>query len=239
MFGQTSRADQSVAALIGSKYRSDDEIAIREAVEAWGRPRYPGCRIIHELVVGRGEARADIVFVTETHIAAVEIKSAHDYGTRLMNQASLFRLAVPELWLVADHARHLKDFELIRYLIPTIGICEAVTDKTRDKPHRDKAIEIRCDAQQFVHHDWSMLQLLWVEELLFETGHAKVFQGKRANHNQLVTAMLMLSPEERLRAVCRQLRARNFMWRADPPILDPSVTWHGRPEQSETALPME
>src|SRR4029077_15908563 len=39
-------------------YRSDNGTQIREAVEAWGRHRWPNARVVHELVMGRGAVRS-------------------------------------------------------------------------------------------------------------------------------------------------------------------------------------
>jgi hypothetical protein len=85
-------------------YRSDNELKIREAVEAWGRPRWPNARVVHELVMGRGAVRADVAFITPNHIAMVEIKSDRDDTDRLLHQAGMFRAAVPELWIASSHS---------------------------------------------------------------------------------------------------------------------------------------
>jgi hypothetical protein len=85
-------------------YRSDNELKIREAVEAWGRPRWPNARVVHELVMGRGAVRADVAFITPNHIAVVEIKSDRDDTDRLLHQAGMFRAAVPELWIASSHS---------------------------------------------------------------------------------------------------------------------------------------
>jgi hypothetical protein len=45
-----------------------------------------------------------------------------------------------------------------------------------------------------------------------------VWQDKGGMHARLVEAMLRLGPAERLAAVCRQMRARDALWRADPPV---------------------
>jgi hypothetical protein len=85
-------------------YRSDNELKMREAVEAWGRPRWPNARVVHELVMGRGAVRADVAFITPNHIAVVEIKSDRDDTDRLLHQAGMFRAAVPELWIASLHS---------------------------------------------------------------------------------------------------------------------------------------
>src|ERR1700744_4814549 len=106
------------------RYRSDEEIKIRDAVEPWLRERVPGCRIIHELNVGQGQARADIVAVGTDTFHSVEIKSSYDGTSRLMLQAGFFSLCSPFLWIVAA-TEHLGDVDMISYLLPHVGVIEA------------------------------------------------------------------------------------------------------------------
>jgi hypothetical protein len=46
----------------------------------------------------------------------------------------------------------------------------------------------------------------------------RVWQGKYGTSAKLVSALLKLSHHEQVAAVCRQLRGRDALWRADPPI---------------------
>jgi hypothetical protein len=200
-------------------YRSQDELKMREAVETWGRAKWPTARVIHELVMDRGTVRADVAFATEDHLAAVEIKSNQDETHRLLHQAGMFRLAVPELWIASAH-RHAKDAELIRYLMPSIGI--ALCDRVDSLgPTPDLRLDIEYQAQQFMPWPEATLSLLWVSELADEVMRHGIHHNnlKRATHGSLVKAMLKLEWRDQIAAVCRQLRARNFGWRADPPIL--------------------
>ena len=182
-----------------------DTRLIREAVIEWGRFRWPGARVMHEIVVGRGDARIDVLFVTPDHMAAVEIKSPRDSTTRLLHQAGMFRLCCPELWL-AVAPRHVRDAEMIRYILPSIGIIEA---------HQDgldaMRVEIKHDSLRFVPHRMAMLQVPWVMELAEEAKRANVWHGSYKyppRHSKLVELMHLLSDAECLAAVCRRLRAR-------------------------------
>ena len=61
--------------------RSSEELEIRAAVETWGRAKWPGSRVVHELVTG--SCRIDMAFIQSDHIAGVEIKSSRDRLARL------------------------------------------------------------------------------------------------------------------------------------------------------------
>ena len=111
----------AVEKAVRHQYRSDAEIAMRDVLEDWCRTRYPGARLFHELVMDRGKVRADIAAIQPDHIAAFEIKGPYDSAERLVHQIALYRLAVPELWMVVVD-RHLKDTDLIRYLLPSVGV---------------------------------------------------------------------------------------------------------------------
>lgn len=202
-------------------YRSQDELDMRSAVELWGRSAWPNARQVHELVMDRGKVRADMAMICPTHLVAIEIKSEWDDLSRLMLQVAMFRLATPELWVVC-HERFLKDLDVIRYLIPTMGVIRARREKTYEGPFQ---LEVIHEAQQFVPHPAALLSLCWVAELHYEAVHHLVCGAKVPTHAKLVTALERVSPTEQLASVCRQLRARNALWRADPPVpLPPQPT---------------
>lgn len=199
------------------RYRSDDELAIRDALEPWGRSRWPEARCCHELVMNRGTARADMAFVAPRHLVSIEIKSAWDTTERLIPQIAMFRLATPECWVVVDQ-RHGRDADLVHWLLPTIGVALALREGDRRGPFR---IEVQREPASFVPHPEAMLSLLWVRELLAEATASRLIQrrsSKPPSHRVLIDFMLRLDPAEQLAAVCRQLRARTALWRADPPV---------------------
>ena len=199
-------------------YRSDHELKMRDAVERWGRKKWPLARIVHELVMDRGTVRADMAFISPDHLVAVEIKSEYDNTTRLLHQGGMFRLAVPELWIASPH-RHIADAELIRYLMPSIGVCLTDRDSLIGPLPSTFEIEDVHQAAPFMPWPEACLSLLWVAELAEEASRAKLIQTKsRLSHATLIRAMLKLTWPEQLSAVCRQLRSREAFWRADPPI---------------------
>lgn len=200
-----------------NSYRSQDELDIRVAVDIWGRSRWPDARVVHELVMDRGKVRCDMAFIGPRHLVSIEIKSGYDVAERLMNQVTMFRLATPETWIVVDH-KHLRDTRMIAYLLPSIGIAVAERSRPRDvqSPFR---ITVEQEHSPFVAQPEAMLHLLWTTELRDEAVRFRLPFGKRDTHAKLVKNLLArLTAAEQIEAVCRQLRARNALWRADPPV---------------------
>lgn len=209
-------------------YRSQEEIAIRQGVEDWLRAKHKSARVVHELVVGRGDARADVAAIGTDHFVATEIKSSYDSTSRLMQQACLFRLVAPELWIVAAE-KHVEDTDLVRYLMPSVGVARAKYKLVPRDPKKmwsekdatNVEIEVLHPAKPFKPHPSSMLQLLWVNELWNEASRHRLVMtpsSRPGTHGFLVNKMLKLDPHEQMASVCRQLRARQAQWRADPPI---------------------
>jgi hypothetical protein len=199
-------------------YRSDQEIMIREAVERWGRPKWPTARVLHELVFDRGTARADIAFIEPANIIAIEIKSDRDDTKRLVHQINMFRMAVPELWIISPH-RHIKDAECVRHNIISVGI--GLVDRP---PNPYGPLPDQLDIVERNQAIWDQpipeatLSLLWKAELIDEAQRAGMSTPKSANHAKLVQIMLRLTWDEQIAAVCRQLRARRTLHVSDPPI---------------------
>lgn len=210
------------AEAVRKAYRSPEELLIREKLEAWCRDRWSDARIVHELVMGRGTVRADLAAIAPAHLAAFEIKGPYDDTSRLLHQVAMYRLATPEVWIVtADE--HGDDGRLIRHLMPSVGhirvIGFPVSRAYRVDPDEVELV-VAAEPTPFAPLPDATLSLLWVSELCAEASRARVMQiGARApSHATLVKAMLALTPEEQIAAVCRQLRARDALWRADPPI---------------------
>lgn len=196
------------------RFRSNDELGMRDAVDVWGRARWPAARVVHELVMARGSVRADMAFIEPDHLVSIEIKSVWDYTDRLINQACMFRLATPETWIVVDQ-KHLRDADLVHYLLPSIGVAVA----RRDGEKGPFQIEVhRPHATFYLPNQEAMLSLLWVAELRAEAGLRGLSPTQKMGHAALVKLLLRLPAEERMEAVCRQLRARDALWRADPPV---------------------
>jgi hypothetical protein len=210
-------------------YRSPEELAIRDKLEEWCRARWPDARIVHELVMGRGAVRADLAAITPNHIVVFEIKGPYDDTSRLLHQIGMYRLATPEVWIVTA-SEHDDDGRLIRHLLPSVGHLRvggiSVASMYRVEPER-MSLAVAAEAASFEVLPDALLSLLWVSELAAEAARARVMtirSSKPPSHAALVKAMLKLTPAEQLAAVCRQLRARNAFWRADPPIVEAQVS---------------
>lgn len=208
-------------------HRSNAEIAMREALAHWARARRPSTRILHELVIYRGTVRADIASVCPDHIEAFEIKSPYDDTTRLLHQVGIYQMAVPTVWIVTTD-RYESDAELIRYVMPSIGeirITGSALEKSPFQPidHRELTIEVVAEPRPLKPIAKALLSMPWVEELRTQASeHGLIKSKKPLAHSKLVELMLQLSPEQQMQAVCKALRAREQIARADPPV--PLVT---------------
>ncbi len=199
------------------------EEMMRHGVEAFYRSRWPGARIVHELVMARGSVRADVCAIGRDHLVSGEIKSQYDNTERLINQAAMFRLASPELWLFADE-RHHRDCKIISYLMPSIGyaLCKENDLRLAKLEERLPEWEIVRESAPFRPDPEALLSLIWVAELTEEAIAARIITAPRSkpwSHSALVKRFIEAASEaEILAAVCRQLRARDAEWRADPSI---------------------
>jgi hypothetical protein len=211
--------DSATANAIGRmSYRSSTEIKIRQVLEDWCRKRWPNARLINELVVFRGEARADMAAVEETNLVAFEIKGPNDDTKRLIHQCGMFRLSAPELWVIAA-APHCDDALLMNYLIPSIGIaCINGLPHSRwdDEAVRELTVEVLAEPTTFRPHGFSLLSVLWVDELRNQCKRHRL--ADKGVHAKLVERLnTTLTDEEKIEAVCYELRRRNFVFRSDAP----------------------
>lgn len=205
--------------------RSSDEFVIRKAVEDWGRPLWPDARLVHELVVGRGQCRADMAFIQPAHLIGIEIKSGWDNSSRLMMQSAYFSLACREIWIVID-AKHGDDTEMVHYLMPWLGVIHADVKFPEKYEERKDLTRWTC-ALKTVHEPkphapmpkcW--LEICWRDELYAEAQRHNLQPPAKIRHGDLIDLLLeKLSDEERSVAVCRQLRARDAFWRSDERII--------------------
>lgn len=223
------KAQAAVEKAVRRAYRSDAETAMRDVLEDWCRVRYPGARLFHELVMNRGTVRADVAAIQPDHFAAFEIKGPYDSAERLIHQIAMFRLAVPELWVVST-SRLMADANLVRYLLPSVGVMEirhrdaGESQPFSDSPWRGKvdrtalSVHVVHEPEPFTPHPEALLSLCWVAELRAEAVRHRVWQGKDGTHAALLKAMLRTSPSDQISSVCRQLRGRETLFRADPPL---------------------
>jgi hypothetical protein len=202
-------------------YASRSELALRDGLEAILRQRLPDARIVHELVMGAREVRADVVAIDAAHIAAVEVKGAYDNVSRLMHQVGMFQLCVPEVW-VCCAKEHAEDAKLIRHLLPSIGLIVG-TNLDRHYHRGDKILplelEIESEPVPRAPVPEMMLEMLWAEELRNACSHLRMPVGATMSRPKCISLILeKASTAEIIAATCAQLRARDAVWRADDPI---------------------
>lgn len=186
--------------------RSSEELAMREAVAAWGRARWPSARVVHELVCR--ECRIDMAFISANHLAGIEIKSSKDKLDRLEKQLFTFTRYLPEVWLAIEP----KWGEDAPYGSPRLTV-DLATNKIEVwgqwyKPDRSITAQ--------------MLHLLWRDELAAIAGRKRIDQSKRATIGFLLPLLARkLTGDEIVEEVCRELRGRAaFAAESDPPIWD-------------------
>lgn len=173
---------------------------MRAAVTAWGRARWPGCRVLHELVLG--DRRVDLVFVEERDLHGVEIKSSVDTLARLEAQMKEYQRYLPEVW-VAAAIKWLDHDELGHGNLVTVDSAGAVAQRwplPGRKPARD---ELVCSR---------LLELLWYSEACTIAVRTDVFPVRvqkqiRRGHVLKMLARL-LTGNEIIAEVCACLRAR-------------------------------
>jgi hypothetical protein len=200
--------DQPKAAQKPRRYRGPQEAALRDAVDLWGRARWPDARVCHELVMDRGTVRLDVAFVCPATLVTVELKSGFDTMERAIHQVAMATLASHEVWLICA-GRYAEDMRLIHYLLPNVGIAD------HSGPPGQEEIKVLAEAAPRVPHPVAQASLLWVAELARALG---VGGPRPGSHAQLARRLAALPPEDRDALVCRELRGRNALWRADDPV---------------------
>lgn len=198
------------------------EKPLRDAVDAWMRVRWPDARIVHELIMDRGSIRLDVAAITPDRLIVAELKSWGDTMGRSIHQTGMAFMAAQEVWLITDR-RHRADIDMLQHLLPGLGVAHGSRLGPIESPHlageRAVEIEVCAEAQDTRSHAVAQLSLLWVPELCDEALRHRIKFTKATNHTTLVSDMAerMVANDIR-RAVCRQLRAREARWRADPAI---------------------
>lgn len=198
------------------------ELLLREALETLCRERWPEARIVHELVMGEGKVRADVVAIDAAHIVAFEIKGQYDNTTRLLHQVGMYQLCIPEVWMVVDE-RHADDAKLVRHLLPCVGLIEAPALIGRNSPRVREGVPVTLeivaepDPRPVVPE--MLLRVLWAAELRQCCDEIGAPATARATRAVMVKRLLAhLDGDELIKAACRRLRGRDALWRADAPV---------------------
>jgi len=205
-------------------YAARSELALREALEAFCRNRWHDARIVHEIVMGEGKVRADVAAIGLAHIAAFEVKGAYDDTTRLIHQIGMFQLCVPEVWMVVAE-NHCDDAKLVRHLLPSVGLLVG-SGMDRDYGRKsEKPLELTVIAEAVPRAVVPEMaaRILWADEVRKALTDAGSPVGAKTTRTAALKALLDLaSPAELQTLICKQLRAREAMWRADPAVGAPS-----------------
>ena len=197
-------------------YAARSELALREALETLCRDRWSGARVVHEIVMGEGRVRADVAAIATDHLVAFEVKGRYDNTMRLLHQVGMFQLCMPEVWMVVDD-HHGDDARLVHHLLPSVGVLEAPSLRP---PGGAMELNVVAEAHPRPVVPEMMLRVLWASELrqcCADIGAAVSAKTPRA---RLVAQLLAVADVEALMPlVCRRLRARDALWRADAPVL--------------------
>lgn len=200
-------------------YRAQSELSLRNALEEFCRERWPEARVVHELVMGARQVRADVVALCPAHIAAFEVKGEFDDTTRLLHQVGMYQLCVPEVWMVVPD-RHAADARLIRHLLPSVGLLIGTGLVKHPGYARGEPVTLTVEAEAAPRPvvPEMMLEMLWAAEMGAVCGRTGIAMSKRASRPAMIKALLSLDADTLLREACTELRARDAMWRADAPI---------------------
>ncbi|WP_336801682.1 hypothetical protein [Kaistia sp. MMO-174] len=194
---------------------------MRDLIEAWGRRRWPGARVVHELVVA--DCRIDMAFISADHLAGVEIKSSRDVMTRLDRQIETFREHLPEVWLAyAPRWLPVLGYDGGNRRLGS-GIGHIIVSDAVDEMIPFSATSRRGYPRKAVIDEMitsKMLNLLWRDEafaIAQRTGAVKV--NSRSSLQAMKPALARaLTGGQIVREVCRSLRDRDAFWKADQPM---------------------
>lgn len=209
-------------AVLRKGYRARAELALRDAVEQFCRDRWPTARVCHEMVMGEGRVRADVVAIDIEHIAAFEIKGEYDDTTRLLHQVGMYQLCVPEVWMVVPKGQHAEDARVLRHLLPSVGLLvgagQSVGNHYEFAPDKGFGLVVEAEPSPRPVHIEMMLAMLWRDELVGACQRLGTATGKKPTRKSMIEALLDRAVPDLQRAVCEQLRGRDALWRADPPL---------------------
>lgn len=202
-------------------YAGRSELALRNSLEAFCRGRWPEARICHEMVMGEGRVRADVVAIDHLHIAAFEVKGEYDDTTRLLHQVGMYQLCVPEVWMVVPVGRHAEDARILRHLLPSIGLLVGAGQSQANHyvfDGKDFDLVVEAEPAPRIVHPEMMLEMLWAAELRGVCDRLRIVVSKRPTRPEMIKRLLELPLETLQQQVCIGLRSRDALWRADPPI---------------------
>lgn len=214
-------------------YAGRAELALRNSLERFCRSRWPDARICHEMMMGERRVRADVVAIDPAHIAAFEVKGEYDETVRLLHQVGMYQLCVPEVWMVVPVGRHAEDARVLRHLLPSVGLL--VGSGTSQKNYyefdgKDFDLVVEAEPAPRPVHPEMMLEMLWAAELRNCCGRMNLdvdAKRKAPTRPEMIRKLLEFPTETLQREVCIELRSRDALWRADPPVRPSPTTRDG------------
>lgn len=186
-----------------SSGQSQSTQAIAEAVVLWGRKRWPNARVIRELVLG--ERRADLVFVLQSDIIGIEIKSATDTMDRLSEQVREYGRYVPEVW-IAIAPKWTKHDTMRRQIGGNIIVVDPAETPAVLQWHARKGRQARDELVCS-----RLIELLWHEELMRIAKRMQILTPLNVRMPKIKIASLLarlMTGNEIICEVCRELRGR-------------------------------
>ncbi|MET4341974.1 hypothetical protein [Bradyrhizobium sp. RT9a] len=217
-----------------NRFRSGEELRMRELVVPELRKRWPAARIVHELPLRYSSNRIDLAAVTAGEIVSVEIKSSRDVMDRLEAQLRAFE-PISARTIVALAPKWNEQLPMLETKKEfSTSFTPQHTEAQRLIATISSAIEIwtvDADAGTVVvthggayrsARPWlaQMLHMLHVSELV-EIAHAhRIAVPKRPTHHTLSGDLCdLLQGREVVGAVCAALRSRAAFDKAsDAPV---------------------
>lgn len=197
------------------------------AVEAWGRARWPGARVMHEMRVGG--CRLDVAFVLSHHVIGVEIKSERDTLKRLDTQIRHYGREIPELW-VAVAPRWVAGLNDLPWRVGRVTVADGVVTEEIQSPHSTCRHEAKPDEMLTA----GMLHLLWRAEAgALAARHDIKVPARMPLYQAIKVLARKLTGDQIVTGVCGALRSRPVSFAADPP--NGAITPPTRASQSPPA----
>lgn len=199
-------------------YAARSELRLRNLLESFCRARWPGARIVHEMVMGEGRVRADVVALDTANIVAFEVKGESDDTTRLLHQVGMYQLCVPEVWMVVPSGKHADDARLIRHLLPSVGLLVGNLESSYRPDNIGFDLTVEAEAKPRPVVPQCSLEMLWRHELDHVAVRLGIILTKKSTRPSIIGLLLQLPWPEVWPLCCAALRGRDALWRADPPI---------------------
>lgn len=188
-------------------YAGRAELALRNTLEQFCRNRWPEARLCHEMVMGEGRVRADLVAIGTDHIAAFEIKGEYDGTTRLLHQVGMYQLCVPEVWMVVPVGRHAEDARVLRHLLPSLGLLVGAGQSQQNYYEfdgKDFSLTVEAEPTKFRPLPEMALQMLWRDELIGVCDRTRTARG--SSRAKMIAKLIDLPFTVLQQEICAALR---------------------------------